>query len=189
VAGAEAEGVRSAPFRADFLDDAGGQADSWFETCRGVPLDATSAKAAGTAYTDRVAIAERLARQDEALLAHLIDGDPDLDDTAFALPEARTTDGSPALSDVPGFPAPVAVVPQRPAPDGLSGSQVAVWTAVVDGAEKVPELAAAAGLGTSQTYKLLAELVDAGHIVKAAHGRYRTVDADQADAVPGGQDR
>ena len=25
--------------------------------------------------------------------------------------------------------------------------------------------------------------------VKAAHGRYRTVDADQADAVPGGQDR
>ncbi|HYU86334.1 MAG TPA: type IV secretory system conjugative DNA transfer family protein, partial [Kribbellaceae bacterium] len=186
VAGDKAEGVRSAPFRADFLDDSDGQADAWFEACPGVALDSASAHAAGSQYTDRVAIAERLAREDEAVLEHLMNGNdvPELDDAVSTTTSPVT--GSLELAEVTAFPAPLVAVTDHlepHAPDGLSASQAAIWTVVAQGAEKATEIAFAAGLSTSQTYKLLAELVDAGHLMKAAHGRYGTADDQDRGGV------
>jgi hypothetical protein len=172
VAGDKAEGVRSAPFRADFLDDTEGHADAWFEACPGIPLDPTSANAAGSAYTDRAAIAERLAREDEALLAHLINGRGLPDSDQATSPGASTNDCPLDLAAVTTFPAPLTPVTDRTSPDGLSTSQAVIWTTVAQGAEKVAEIAAEVSLSASQTYKLLAELVGAGHLVKAGHGRY-----------------
>jgi hypothetical protein len=199
VAGDKAEGVRSAPFRADFLDDAAGQADAWFEACPGAPLDQASANAAGASYRDRYAIAERLVREDEALLAHLMNdgalpdiGDVEIGSETHGPASGGVPDGPIELAEVTVFPGPITTTPpetDKGAPDGLSGSQATIWTLVAEGVEKVADIAAQARLGSSQTYKVLGELVDAGHLAKASHGRYRTTAADGPGNDVGGADR
>ncbi|MEQ7007677.1 hypothetical protein ABN028_15995 [Actinopolymorpha sp. B17G11] len=194
VAGDQARGVRSAPFRADFLDDRNGAADTWFEAHPGVALDKPSAKAAGPVYHDRAAIAEQHHRDLENDLASWL-ADVDLDDEAFAalVPTQRHADSDTGIADGPLELAPVVAFPtaivapgkfghesnrhdgEAPVvPDGLTESQLAAYVAICNGNDRATDVAAAIDLGPSQTYKLLGELVDAGHISKARHGRYQT---------------
>jgi hypothetical protein len=179
VAGDKADGVRSAPFRADFLDDANGVADTWFEAYPGTPLDKATAKAAGPQYYNRAEIAERQQRELEDDLAAWLGDDetPDLD--LVALGNQSSAEGSLELAAVPTFPAPIPAPSAGPA--GLTATQTAVWVAVGRGTTRAAHISAAVGLSTSQTYKLLGELVDAGHITKTGHGQYRVV--DQKDAT------
>ena len=219
VAGDQAKGVRSAPFRADFLDDRNGVADAWFEAHPGVALDKPSAKAAGPGYHDRAAIAaQHHADLENDLAAWLADADLDDDTIAALVPTQRHThqaagggggaDGPLELAPVAAFPGAIPT-PSHPAtreaapaeaepgeaepgeeepgdvgvPAGLSESEAAVYTALAAGHHRASDLAAAAGLGLSQTYKLLGELVDAGHITKARHGRYQPTTQRRQEAT------
>ncbi|MEQ7125331.1 zonular occludens toxin domain-containing protein [Actinopolymorpha sp. B11F2] len=190
IAGEESEGVRSAPFRADFLDDKSGDADAWFERFPGVPLDKPSAKAAGPEYHNRAAIkAERQQELDTKVEALMAGTDIDAETLAELFPTQRepgpgaetgVVDGPLELAPVVAFPGTIPG-PGQPiestdadtsAPNGLTASQVAVYTAVAAGGARAADVASVAGLQLSQTYKLLGELVDAGHIAKAGHGRF-----------------
>lgn len=196
VAGDKAAGVRSAPFRADFLDDANGIADAWFAAHPGAALDRASAKAAGPTYDDRTALAERRQRDLEDELTAWMDDDapaprpaPAGESAVAGLPAAAGPDRGPgghgglALALVPRFPRPILAPTARSVPAGLSATQATVWGLVAAGTARVTDLAAAAGLSPSQTYKVLGELVEHGDVVKTGHGRYQTLNDHERAAA------
>ncbi len=185
VAGDKAAGVRSAPFRADFLDDQDGVADAWFAAHPGTPLDRASAKAAGPTYQDRAALAQRRQRDLQDELTAWMDDETPAPQTAPAgqpAPVGPERAGGPALAPAPRFPRPIPVPATRTGPPGLSATQTTVWGLLRDGTARVADLAAAADLSPSQAYKVLGELVAAGDVAKTGHGRYQALDTTEDDS-------
>ncbi|MEQ7008439.1 hypothetical protein ABN028_19895 [Actinopolymorpha sp. B17G11] len=167
-------GTRQAPFRAFFLDDEppedGGEsiADQWFLKFPTRSLPDHAAAAIGREYVDRKKIAaeewERLQDESHDFDDYDDDDGDDLDEDDEDFEPATISSIGP-----PKFPGPVKVR----VPDGLTDSQAAIYRAVLIGATKGAAIMKKAGLSKGQTYNLLGQLVDAGHLVKH-DGEYRT---------------
>lgn len=188
------ESVRTAPFRADFLDDKNGDADAMFETYGGCDLDKWSTKAAGHAFIHRAEIAEQQRKDlDDELAAWETDGDAEEDllatlgtqvDEAAEGQVALTAIGpvptfppAPALRVIDGGhategPAEEAVEPPE-AGAGGGGAREAVHAAVVAGATTPTEVMDATGYGKTQVWRALRALETDGAVVKEGRGTYR----------------
>lgn len=162
IVGGKAGEVRTAPFRADYLDELA--AEYWLERIPCPPLDSYSAHAAGPAYALRHEAAEEARQQ---LLTSLGD---DLEPTFEPGPVSF-----PAFPNFPAFPdfAPPSSSSESDGEEGPAPSgREAVLAAVRDGAQTARAVQQVTGLSESQVHLWLSRLVDDGAITRPRRGQY-----------------
>ena len=177
IGGDQAKGVRTAPFRADYLPEE--VADEWFAKYKPCPLDRLSANAAGEHYLNRHKIAERERKDLEERLTALTQGilpagDDDEDEDDEGPGEAVVTE----FGEIPVFPDPPKffVVKGGKADDEAdeaSNAVAAVYEALVAGATSPTEVMEATNYSRTQVWRALNELVEAGRVVNPSRGVYR----------------
>ena len=174
IGGTQAQGVRTAPFRADFLPD--DTADKWFARYKPCPLDRLSATAAGEHYLNRHKEAEEQRRKLEEDLALLEQG------ISIAAPDDEDDDQDQAAAvitefgEIPTYPDPpkLTVVEGGKGRDEASSNAVdAVYEALVAGATSPTEVMEATNYSRTQVWRALNELVEAGRVVNPSRGVYR----------------
>lgn len=161
---------RTAPFRSYYVSDPA----AWLADTRQVELDQLSANAFGPEYTERHALATAAADALRAELEAMKAGPLTRAQTEHEpAPAGRTEKVSvdqvdaERVGDVVEFPA----VPKALAAGATEG-QVAILQAIRDGHDTPSALRTETGWGETYVRRLLSELVDAGRITKAGHGRY-----------------
>jgi len=159
---ASGSGGRTAPFRDRYVTDPA----AWMAKYPQPPLDQVAARAAGAPYADRREKSAADMRNLKAQLEAMRNGSDDaLASSAAAAP----------LVVVPEFPS---LQPSEPdaASKGLTGAHARVWDAIGAGELRYGELLDATGWSKSRLTAVLRDMVDAGHLVKEGHGRYRHTD-------------
>jgi hypothetical protein len=150
---------RTAPFRTFYVADP----EAWMPRYPQPGLDPLSARAAGDVYTDRH---EKAARERAALQA-------DVDRMTGHHPtNPNAADASPRPPRFPKLPEALARS-HEPVTPRLSGAQARVWDALGSEVRSFAELRESTGWSTTRLNGVLRQLVDAGHVVKPAHGHYR----------------
>jgi len=165
---------RTAPFRDRYVKDPA----AWMGRYPQPALDKLAVRAASEIYANRH---ERAAADREALeaeLAGMVGG--------HSKSASATAGGTLAVPDFPTLKAVASGIgsddrassaePLNAARLGLSQAQARVWDAL--GAEEVryAELLEATGWSKSRLTTVLRDMVDAGHLTKETHGRYRRTD-------------
>ncbi|MBE1603757.1 hypothetical protein [Actinopolymorpha pittospori] len=179
------ESVRTAPFRADFLDDKNGDADAMFEAYPGCDLDKWSTKAAGDAFIHRAEIAVRQRQELEDELAEW-ESDGDVGDDLLASLGSMAQEDAvliavPALGPVPTFPPPptLRVIDGGQAAQetpGAPSAREAVYAALAGGATTPTQVMEATGYGKTQVWRALRSLEDDSKVTNPARGTYRIAD-------------
>lgn len=152
---------RTAPFRDRYVKE---PAD-WMTLYRQPKLDQLAARVAGKIYSERH---QRAAADREALEAQLA-----------AVVGDRRTPTAPAAAGgtllVPTFPTLDGLQLSIAKPD-LSDAQERVWEALGTESRRYAELIDITGWSKSRLTVVLRDMVDAGHLTKEGHGKYRRTD-------------
>lgn len=153
---------RTAPFRDRYVTDPA----TWMAKYPQPPLDALATRAADTSYGRR---REKEAADLEALRNDLAGMTGDHTGTP-------TTSGGDGQLIVPKFPRLILPTPVAEPSADLSDAQARVWEAVGPDEARYGELLEATGWSKSRLTAVLRDMVDADHLSKQGHGRYRRTD-------------
>ncbi|MQA63913.1 MAG: hypothetical protein GEU86_21160 [Actinophytocola sp.] len=176
-------------------------AEAWFDhVARNQQLDQRSAHAAGRAFADRYARAEREQAELDALFAEdptasavgrtdgacpdIVRGNagesgavvvpfPQLPELAPFEPSSSADDANEDRDEPAG---------RVPAPSGLTDAQYRVWDALNCGLGGTSEVAEALGISDRRVRVLVAELDSAGHVARTGRGQYVTTVAEDRES-------